>query len=131
MAPLRNSLDSYKRALDHLKNSLKKDLKDPTILAGSIKHFELAYETSWKALKAFLSENLGLQALSPREVFSVAYSQKLIDNEDHWLNLMKDRNFSVHVYDEADARALVDRIVISHLQDLDSLATRLEFPGKA
>ena len=126
MAPFKDSLLNFENCLSLLRVSLQKDLSDPTILAGIVKHFELTFETCWKLLKSHLATNLGIQTLSPKDAFKSAYSAKVLDSEDLWLQMIGDRNLSVHVYSEEDARALVARINKDYLQCFESVWKNLK-----
>ena len=75
-----------------------------------IQRFEFTYETAWKALKRYLEE-LGIpDRNSPREVIKEAYTQKLIVDETLWLQMIRDRNLTSHLYQEQLAREIAERI---------------------
>lgn len=72
---------------------------------ASIKRFEFAFETFWKAIRALL-EKEGKESNSPRQAFTGAYQLYWIENQQIWIDMIDDRNICVHVYDEAQ----VDKI---------------------
>ena len=61
------------------------------------KSFEVLLEYSWKKLKAVI-ESEGLEALTPKEIFKVAASVKLIKDPKFWIDAINARNLSVHDY---------------------------------
>lgn len=68
--------------------------------SGVIKAFEFSFETTWKLLQKifeFDGESVG----SPRDAFKFAFRNKLISpsQEQTWLNMIDDRNLTVHTYD--------------------------------
>jgi len=75
----------------------------------TIHRFEFTFELFWKTLKRFLSAE-GIEVRSPRETLQKAYQLKWIDNEQLWLNMMRDRNETSHVYDEGKAHKIYDHI---------------------
>lgn len=86
--------------------SQKPELSDAE-LAGLIKHFELAYEISWKLLQK-MAQSQGRHIASPRESFRFALEAGLIDlsDEQQWLDMIEDRNLAVHIYSQEQALEL-------------------------
>lgn len=118
-----NNLDNFSRTISALSDSVKAPILEKRDLSGIIKDFELAYELSWKSLKTYL-ELQGHQPSSARSVFKEAYALSYIHNEDVWLRMIKDRNETVHTYNEAFARAMTERIIKEYAPTLIAL---LEF----
>jgi len=85
-----------------------------------VKDFEIVYELSWKALKEALATQ-GLEAFAPKDAFSKAFQAKIIRNEDAWLQMLEDRNRTVHVYDEKFAREMCQRISEKYLPEFQKL----------
>ncbi len=96
-------------ALQALKQSVTQPVKEPRDLSGIIKDFEIVYELSWKALKTFL-ENQGHETTSARDAFSKAYQLGFVREQHVWLEMINDRNLTVHTYDRQLAKAMCDRI---------------------
>ncbi len=93
---------------------------------GMIQRFEFTYELSWKATKEKLEE-LGLfDNSSPRAVIKEAFSQKIIENENLWLLIIKDRNMTSHVYKEEMADEIAQRITSTYIQTFESLLQHLK-----
>ncbi len=111
---LKDSFSNFNSAFQSLEKSIKEDVKTERDVAGVIKLFELTYETCWKAMARLLSE-LGSPVQSPRTAFETAFKEGLISDESSWLKIIKDRNISVHVYDQNEARELVKRIKDAHV----------------
>lgn len=65
--------------------------------------FKIAFEAAWKALKAVLLEEHGIDVKSPKAVLQEAFQQEIIDDEEAWLKMLEDRNEITHVYDERTA----------------------------
>ncbi|MBI2606971.1 MAG: nucleotidyltransferase substrate binding protein [Deltaproteobacteria bacterium] len=126
MAPFAQAYGNFTNAVERLRRSSVKNLGDPTIVAGIIMQYVLAFETCWKAMRAYLTEKLGVEALNPRHAIVESYASKIIDDEQTWLDMMKDRNFAVHVYSEQDARELAERITGRYLPELSGLCEKLK-----
>lgn len=73
--------------------------EDRSNIDATIQRFELTIELFWKLLKRILASK-GIEVLYPKDVLRQAYAGKLIDNEDAWLNMLRDRNLTSHTYNE-------------------------------
>lgn len=84
-----------------------------------VKRFEFTYEMSWKALKRYL-EFLGFDIKSPRQAFKEGYTQRILEDEKVWLDMIEQRNLSSHVYDEIEISEILDKkeIYLGAFQDL-------------
>ncbi len=82
---------------------------DGIVRDSAILRFELAFEAGWKCVQAFLPEE-GVEAASPRQVFVGAFRLGWVKGEVTWKEIIEDRNLAVHVYREALADALFERL---------------------
>ena len=106
MASKMNDLSSLKLALNSLKDVLKQDYND-YIRDAAIQRFEYTFELAWKAMKRTLKEE-GSEIGSPKQVFRSAFEAKLIDNLEQWFALLKERNLTVHTYNEETAKEVYE-----------------------
>lgn len=83
------------------------------IVAGVIKHYELAYETGWKFLKVYLQTKVGVEIASPKNVFRACYQYQILPKHitDTLLQLVDERNLTVHIYDDQMAQRICDAII--------------------
>lgn len=105
----RQKVANFRLALAALEQSLSTPVSEPRDMSGIIKDFELAYELGWKALKQTLAEQ-GHPSGSAREAFSLAYSLEYLSEEAVWLEMIGDRNLTVHTYNQTLAKAMCERI---------------------
>lgn len=81
----------------------------------------ITFELSWKALKDYLYEQGFFDILTPRAVIKKAFETNLITNGHTWLQLLSDRNLTVHTYDEETAEKidkLIENIYYSLFKEL-------------
>ena len=100
------------RDFDSVVTRLSESLSLPTdgiVRDSAILRFELAYEAGWKCVQAFLREE-GVEAASPRQAFAGAFRLGWVKDEVIWKEILEDRNLAVHVYREALADALFERL---------------------
>lgn len=79
---------------------------------GVIGQFNLTFELAWKLLQEVLGAYSVSQAQSgsPREIIKLGFKVNFIDNERAWIAMQRDRNSSVHIYNEEDINEIVKRI---------------------
>jgi len=122
---MKDKLESFCGALAKLKEAI---LSEPTEMNrdATIQRFEFTYELAWKTLKKVLAEK-GLECLNPKDCFKGAFQQKLIKttSEQTWLQMIKDRNLTSHIYNEAAAKKIYEKIKEKYLTEFEALAKNL------
>jgi nucleotidyltransferase substrate binding protein (TIGR01987 family) len=98
-------IQQFENALNRLKEAIKLE-KNDIVRDSAIKRFEFTLDLSWKMLKAFLEEKLGITVRSPKECFREAYRQGLIEYDADWLTLVDLRNETAHIYNEEIAEKI-------------------------
>jgi nucleotidyltransferase substrate binding protein (TIGR01987 family) len=78
--------EEFQEAVQRLEEVLR-EKKTDYIRDSAIKRFELAFDLSWKLLKAFLEEK-GVACASPLGCFREAYHQGIIDYEEVFQKLL-------------------------------------------
>ena len=107
---IKNKLHNLSNALDRLNEVCQQqpDAKN-IVVDATIQRFEFSFELFWKTLKILLLEE-GVEADSPKNVLIRAYEFKWINDEKLWLDMMRDRNNTSHVYDEKEALRIYNNI---------------------
>jgi nucleotidyltransferase substrate binding protein (TIGR01987 family) len=111
--------------------SLKEILEQPVnkyIRAGTIQCFEYTFELSWKMMQRVLKEQ-GIVTGSPMQAFREAEKTKLISNLNFWIEMLKQRNLTVHTYNEDTAEEVYNSI-IHFPKKVDELIIRLKEESK-
>lgn len=113
MSRWNEKLNDLDKAVNRLEEAIKESNENPnisTIKDGVIQRFEFTYELCWKLMKYFL-ENEGIEeAKSPRSTFRESFQYGLITEGNKWIDMLKDRNLTSHVYDEDLADEIYDKI---------------------
>ena len=103
-------IKKLEKALKSLENIyLKPTQEDRSNIDATIQRFEFTIELFWKTLKVFLLEK-GLEVHYPKDTLQESYKSGLLDDEDVWLKILKDRNLTSHTYDEHLANEIFQRI---------------------
>lgn len=106
---LRQSLNNLEAALQRLKEALQEPEENSLVIDGTIQRFEFVIELYWKTLKRMLAFE-GIQTGTPRDSLQQAYQAGWLADETTWLQMLKDRNQTSHIYNEALARQIYQRI---------------------
>lgn len=101
-------IKDFERAVQKLEEVLSLE-RNEIIRDSAIKRFELCFDLAWKSIKNFAKME-GLECYSPRECFKIAFQLKLIEYDEKWLEMIGDRNLTVHVYKEEIAEAVYEKL---------------------
>ena len=79
---------------------------------AAIQRFEYTFEACWKAAQAYLVDVEGVQASSPKQVLRECGRSGVLGTEmvREGLEMVDDRNLTVHTYSEALANAIYSRL---------------------
>jgi nucleotidyltransferase substrate binding protein (TIGR01987 family) len=125
-----DALYNYRRACERFaealerRGELEREGFGDIFLDLAVKRFEFTYEMAWKAIKRHLDYE-GIEALHPRACFKEAFSQKLIADQQVWLDMIEQRNLSSHVYSLAEIAGILRRLAEFRVA-FDGLLQQLE-----
>jgi nucleotidyltransferase substrate binding protein (TIGR01987 family) len=110
----------FKKAYTLLEQTIA--INDPSNAerAGLIQFFEMSFELAWKVLKDYLEEE-GFRVISPRDTVKQAFQAGLVVDGHIWMEALKDRNLTVHTYEEKIAIAVEKRIRDAYVPALAKL----------
>lgn len=113
---------NYKKAISQLSRFLEHKALNELEEQGLIQAFEYTFELAWKTLQDFLEEESGyLELKGPRPVLKQAFKDGVISNGEFWMEMLNDRNRSVHTYDEDIAREIISAVVHNYFPLLKQL----------
>jgi nucleotidyltransferase substrate binding protein (TIGR01987 family) len=93
--------ENFQRAIKLLQEVPELDINKLSYLEkeGIIQRFEFTLELAWKTLKDKMEyDGLVLDKISPKVVLKEAFQAKYINNIEHWLEMINDRNLLSHTY---------------------------------
>ena len=119
--------DQYVRYLQVLCRAEQEDVTNEFIVSGIIDKFYIQFELGGKVLKELLRYEGANQAAtgSPREIIKTAYAYFHFMEEDVWLEMLRDRNDTTHIYNEEAAQQLVERILHQYIGVFVSLEQQI------
>lgn len=117
--------DNFMSVLRELKASDRKKCPyDAVYRAGVMATFSLAFELSWKLLQEILQNNSVVEADtgSPREILKLGNRVGFLHDEQDWLDMQRDRNVSVHVYNSDTIDEIIERVYDRYIAAYDRFA---------
>ncbi len=118
------AIERLERALGKLKEGVK-IAKTDIEKDGAIQRFEFTFELFWKTLKIILQYK-GIEVRAPRTAIKEAFKVGLIDDDEIFLDMLEDRNLTSHIYDEATAEEVFERIKKIYTPSLEKALKMLE-----
>lgn len=112
MERLRERLEVALRALRSFQEVLQIDNPNAIERDAAIQRFEFTFETVWKAAKLYLYDKEGIDAGSPKSVIRACREVGMWDDAEtiRLLQMVDDRNLTVHTYNEALADTIHRRL---------------------
>ncbi len=89
---------------------------------GVVQRFEYTYELAWKTMKDYLEDGgIIISPVTPRNVIKEAFSAKIIDDGQVWIDMMLHRNILSHTYDFSKFKEVLRAVVDHYLAALTAL----------
>ena len=117
------SLEKLNNAFEMLSEGAK-IADDDLYRDGVIQRFEFTFELLWKTLKIYL-ENQCIIVRSPRESFKEAFRLGIIEDEKLFLDMLKDRNDTTHIYDKETSENIFARIKQNYIPAIKEVLKNL------
>ena len=95
--------ENFTKSLNYLEQALKIAHPDIVQKAGIIQFFEMSFELAWNMIKDYLEEQGFVDVKSPRSALKKAFEMNILENGHDWMDLLHDRNFTAHTYNEEKA----------------------------
>ncbi len=90
---------NYEKAFLLLERTVNKANLSSIERAGLVHFFKLTLNLSGKVIKDCLKSK-NIIANSPKEVITKTYQARVITSKSEWLNALKSRNLTAHIYNE-------------------------------
>lgn len=106
-------LDNYSRALSRLSEAVA--LYSERMLSnieklGFIKAFEFTHELAWKLIKDYAVYQGETQINGSRDATRFAFKAELLEDGEHWMEMIATRNRAVHTYNDTIMNEVIEQI---------------------
>lgn len=120
---------NYSKALKELKSAIDlSQQRDLTKLEkqGLIQCFEYTHELAWKTLKDFLEDRGVTEPLfGSKDATREAFKLEIITNGEVWMQMIKSRNLTSHIYDESVVNTIATIIIDAYFSQFQNLQKKL------
>lgn len=91
---------NFKKAYTQFEEAVAQNSPDRLAQEGLIQRFEYTFELAWKCLQDLLQERGLAEIRGPKPVLEQAFQDGLITDGLLWMEMLKARNETSHIYDE-------------------------------
>ena len=120
---------NYKNAFEQLSEAVELSQKrnlSKLEKQGLIKSFEFTIELSWKVLKDFLEYKGNRDIYGSRDAIREAFKLGVLENGEVWLEMIKSRNLTSHIYDESIVDDIIRYVKENYYKEFEKLKKRFE-----
>lgn len=127
MDKMQEKYAKLKDAVNRLNEALKEYALNcsDVVRDGVIQRFEFCTELAWKTAREYLIDQGYTELNSPKSVMRQAYADGIISDESSWITLLTDRNRTSHIYDDAAAEEVFNRIASRYVVLFGALIEKL------
>jgi nucleotidyltransferase substrate binding protein (TIGR01987 family) len=95
-------------------------------LQGVIQAFEVTQELSWKVMKDFLEEQGKTDLFGSKNAVKEAFNVGLITNGETWLEMIKSRNITSHIYDQSEILEILKIILNDYFERFTEFESKMK-----
>ncbi|MFC6876792.1 nucleotidyltransferase substrate binding protein [Flavobacterium myungsuense] len=95
-------------------------------LQGVVQAFEVTQELSWKVMKDFLEEQGKTDLFGSKNAVKEAFNVGLITNGEIWLEMIKSRNTTSHIYDQAEILEIMKIILNDYYEKFSEFESKMK-----
>lgn len=117
---------NYQKALSQFESAVRQNSQDRLAQEGLIQRFEYTFELAWKCLQDVLQERGFAEIRGPKPVLEQAFQDGLIQEGLVWMEMLRARNETLHLYDEDVFLKIYQNAKEVFLQPLLDLKNKLE-----
>lgn len=117
---------NYQKALSQFESAVRQNSQDRLAQEGLIQRFEYTFELAWKCLQDVLQERGFAEIRGPKPVLEQAFQDGLIQEGLVWMEMLRARNETLHLYDEDVFLKIYQNAKTDFLKPLLTLREKLE-----
>lgn len=114
-----NYLKAFRELKDAVQLAKARDLSKLE-KQGVIQGFEYTHELAWNVMKDYLNDQGFQNIIGSKDATRQAFKSGLITDGEDWMNMIKARNLTSHLYDETLAEDIFRQIADSFYQAFET-----------
>ena len=116
----KDALKKFNEAVDYITgyrakretdNDNKGEVFEEILKEGLIQRFEYTYELAWNVMKDYALYQGNTAISGSRDAIRYAFSSNLVSNGEMWMNMIKSRIKTTHLYDEKTIEEVFEKII--------------------
>ena len=118
----------YSKALEQLEEAVNLSKTRPLSnleKQGLIQCFEYTHELAWKTLKDFLETRGVVDLFGSKDATRGAFKLGILSEGEIWMNMIKSRNQTSHLYDEKVVEEIISIILNKYFHEFKLLNVKL------
>ena len=127
MSKFKTKFQNFQNAIARLSEAIE-DYEQTQLLSvrdGVIQRFEFTTELSWKTVREYLTYEGVSDINTPKAVMTAAFAADIIEDEEGWLQILRDRNITSQIYEDSEDEEVFKRIKSRHIRLFEELCQRL------
>jgi nucleotidyltransferase substrate binding protein (TIGR01987 family) len=109
MSDIKFSIINLEKAISRLEEAVNEPQVNDFVIDATIQRFEFVIELFWKTLKRLMYIE-GIESSTPKDTLIKARENKWLSDSDIWVQMLRDRNETSHVYNETKAREIYQHV---------------------
>ncbi len=99
---------------------------EEVVKEGLIQRFEYTFELAWNTMKDYALFQGNAEINGSRDAIRYAFASNLITNGECWMDMIKSRVKTSHMYNEETARAIYQKIIDNYYQEFIAFRDLME-----
>ena len=128
MSRLSERIENFDRVFllfKQVKNAYQSDMSNDIYKLALTQSFEIVFELGWKVLKDRLSAK-GIDVYAPKDVIKESFAINILPNAQIWIDMLKDRNSSMHEYNQQKVDLIIDSIASVYFSELENFHNEIK-----
>ncbi len=129
----RQRFQNFQKAFGQLSNAAtlaqQRELTDLE-QQGLIQEFEFTHELAWNTVKDFLESRGRSNIFGSKDATREGFAAGLIEDGDAWMQMIENRNETIHTYDEETADEIGEAILSNYVPQFEKFQTRFTQLGR-
>lgn len=119
-------LTNFEKALAQFEEAVALNSQDRLAQEGLIQRFEYTFELAWKCLQDLLQERGFAEIRGPKPVLQQAFQDGLVQDGVLWMEMLRARNETAHLYDEKTFLRIYEDAHRKFLEPFQNLRKKLK-----
>lgn len=123
---LKESYETFKKAFLKLKEFVDMDEGTERDRGAIINAYQYTFELWWKTLQKYLMQKEIIEELGPSSTIRTAIQYEFIEDNQEYMDMLRDRNLITHTYKEDTANYIYERVKNIYVKLLEEFINKFD-----